>query len=350
MVAAVIRLLAGFAIVAASLWAPISLLSLGSYNSRMNNHIKDADGRHPDDVRNDRAVAGQLVPMSVLNLMAGALAGIGASLFVVNGRLRWPSSGVPMALFIVALCLVEIPGMFIISYLSRPTRDWVTDSSVLRSYLRVVNARGWVGNGELADIRKLRRGWDTKTSARPLRSPGELAREGLELPAAQAEWSSSVPVDPALFKHSLCSQVNPRQIRGWIKQRRIFRLGASPLISGLAVAAILRGLIDLIGVPIWLSISLLFPLAVGCAVPLYWWGFCVARKELVVVNRLLALERAQLRDCDVLLAEIESWKVQEHNGLRSADAEGCVGRLMLRIGRWDVLRRNDAHPGLIRNA
>jgi hypothetical protein len=83
--------------------------------------------------------------MSVVNLMAGALAGIGASMFVANGQLRWPSSQVPLALIVSAISLVELIGVLFVAYLTRPTWAWIEDSSVFRSYLRQVKLRGWVG-------------------------------------------------------------------------------------------------------------------------------------------------------------------------------------------------------------
>lgn len=114
-------------------------------NSHMSRRIVDAERPHPDDVRNSIVIAVQVVAMSVVNLMAGALAGIGASMFVANGQLRWPSSQVPLALIVSAISLVELIGVLFVAYLTRPTWAWIEDSSVFRSYLRQVKLRGWVG-------------------------------------------------------------------------------------------------------------------------------------------------------------------------------------------------------------
>jgi hypothetical protein len=102
----------------------------------MNRQIRDFERPHPEEVRNNKLVVGQFVPMSVVTLIAGTLAGISASLFVYDGHLRWPSSQVPLALFGFAIFVAEFGGIAIASYVSRPTQSWVEDSSVFRSWLR----------------------------------------------------------------------------------------------------------------------------------------------------------------------------------------------------------------------
>lgn len=74
-------------------WAFISLLSLWADNWRMNQQIKDGKGLHPNEVRNLSSLGGQLVLINVINVIAGATAGIGASLFVDSAELRWPPTG-----------------------------------------------------------------------------------------------------------------------------------------------------------------------------------------------------------------------------------------------------------------
>lgn len=133
-----------------------SFLDLGWYDWKLNRRIKDAERPPPDEERDIQAVVSQLVPMSMVNILAGALAGIGASLFVVNGRLRWPASMIPYYLVEGALCLTVFTGMALTAYIRRPRRAWVRNSSALRSYLRQINERPRVEESDLDEIQKLR--------------------------------------------------------------------------------------------------------------------------------------------------------------------------------------------------
>lgn len=82
--------LIGASFLGMSAWALISAFSLWTDNWRMNQQIKDGKGLHPNEVRNLSSLGGQLVLINVINVIAGATAGIGASLFVDGAQLRWP--------------------------------------------------------------------------------------------------------------------------------------------------------------------------------------------------------------------------------------------------------------------
>jgi hypothetical protein len=307
----------------------------------MNKRIKDAERPHPDEIRDSRIVAAQFVPMSVVNLMAGALAGIGASLFVSKGRLLWPASQVPLALIMSAVTLIELTGIAIAAYLARPTWAWVEDSSVFRSYLRQLRARGWVGEGELAEVQKRKLIWSSRTNVRPLRNPRDLCELGLELPTAHEEWASSVRCDPVEFGARLRAEVGVKQTRRWIVRRRWRRLGIAPFVSGLAIAGLIRGLVGIAGLAASLSVLLFVPLAFGCIATLYWIAFQVGRLDLVMTNRYLALERAQLRECDWLIEQIEDLHARQKINNSVAYGGSDVRRMILRIGRWEILRHRD---------
>lgn len=337
----VVRLVVGFALFIALLWAPISLLSLGLDNMLMNRQVKDLERPNPDEIRSYKVIVNQFVPMSVVNLMAGALAGIGASLFVDSGRLRWPSSQTPIVLIGLAIFLTEFTGIAIAFYVTRPTRAWITDSSVFRSYLRQVNARRWVGDNELADIKRLQAMWSVKTNVRPLRDPNELRDLALELPTAHEEWASVIRYDPVEFGARLRADVSMKQVRRWIRRKRLWRLGIPPLMTGLVLAALIRGLIRLTGLAAWLSVLLFVPLACGCVLSLYWLAFRVGRLDLVMTNRYLALERKQLCDSNKLISQIEQSQGQEQtNASPSADVPDS-SRFVIRIGRWELCHRPD---------
>jgi hypothetical protein len=338
----IIRLVVGLLAVSLTLWAPISLLPIGIDRAYMNKHIKDIEGPHPDDVRNSMAMASQFVTMNIINLMAGALAGIGVSLFVDNGRLRWPSSQVPTAFIILSLALAEFTGIVILAYIARPTPRWITNPSVFRSYLWRLNERGRVSKNDLAEIRRLQSTWKTRTNAWPLRKRDELQALKLMLPMASQEWVSPVPCDPIRFGAELLTQVSRRQVRNWIFRKRLLRLGIPPSISGFALASIIWALIstsaDLEG---WMSILLLIAIGVVCIVLLCWLAFRIGRLDLVVVNRMFALEEAQLRDCGEQIDQIEKWHKRKMNS-SAVDQEGSSdGQLVVRIGSWELFRHHN---------
>jgi hypothetical protein len=336
-----VGLTVGAVVIGAILWTPLSLIPLSLENSRMNRRIVDAERPHPDEVRNSRVIAAQFVPMSVVTLMAGALAGIGASMFVDNGRLRWPSSQAPLALIVSAIALTELIGIVLVAYLTRPTWAWIEDSSVFRSYLRQVKARGWAGERELAQLRKRQSTWAGTTNVRPLRSPRDLRELGLELPAAYKEWASPDGCDHAEFGAELQADVSRKQIERWIMRRRLWRLGIPPLVTALAIAGEARGLMVVAGLPFSLSLVLTVPVAFCCGIVLYWLAFRVGRLDLVMTNRYLALERAQLRDCDQLMAQIDELHTREQANASPASADSSADWLTLRIGRWEICRHHN---------
>jgi len=325
----------GLAFLLAQAFTLYSFLDLGWYDWKLNRRIKDAERPPPDEERDIQAVVSQLVPMSMVNILAGALAGIGASLFVDNGRLRWPASGIPYYLIEGALFLTVFTGMALTAYIRRPRRSWVRDASALRSYLRQINAGRRVEVSDLDEIQNLRSRWKEKTSAWPLRRAEELRELGLELPTAHSEWNSQRLYDPIQFGSDLRKEVNKRQVRRWIKQKRLLRLGAPPFASGLTLTGLIIVVIVSANSTDWKS-ALFIPIVVGYTALLYWMAFRIGRLDLVVTNRLLALERAQLDQCDRLIEQIK-----EKHMLEQVRANPESGNLILRIGRWELRTRRD---------
>lgn len=160
------------------IWTIFWLLQIGLDGRQMNRRIKDADHPSPDELRNRAVMVGQLALMGMVNVMAGALAGIGSSLFVDEGRVRWPSSQAPYALIILAVSLTVFSGIIIAAYITRPARKWVWDTSDFRSYLRQIKREGVVSETELVEIRERRERWERHTNVRPLRNPEELRALG----------------------------------------------------------------------------------------------------------------------------------------------------------------------------
>ncbi len=322
--------------------ASLAWLTLSVDNSRMNRRIKDFDGPQPDEIRNARVIASQFVTMNVVNLIAAALAGIGGSLFVDGGRLRLPSTQAPLLSLSFAVILTEFTGMAVAFYVSRPLRAWITDSSIFRSHLRALRARGIVGENELAEIRKDLREWLGKTKARPLHDPDELCRLGLALPKAPGEWIARR--DPVEFGILLRADVRMEQVLRWITRKRLWRLGIPPLMLGVALAIITGGLAGFDDLVPSLSVSLYAILAIGFSSPLYVLTYQFGRLDLVMTNRYLALERKQLRDCDQLISQLQELHDREHVTATQAGAGPSAYRVLLRIGQWDLCRRYDRMP------
>jgi len=338
-----VKIVIAFALFLDLIWTIIWLLYLGLDGRQMNRRMKDAEHPSPEDLRNRAVMVGQLALMGVVNVMAGALAGVGSSLFVDGGRFRWPSSQVPYALITVAVSLTVFSGTIIAAYITRPVRKWVWDTSDFRSYLRQIKREGLVSETGLVEIRKRRERWEKRTNARPLRTPEELSTLGLELPKAHEEWVSSAPNDPVVFGSLLRADVTAKQVWRWIWRKRLWQLGIPPFIAGCTIALIIIGRLASIlpSLPLLFAWLLLIVLALICIRSVYWLAFRVGRLDLVMTNRYLALERKQLSDCDCLIGQIEESHRRQQEYTSLAGANGSPDKLVFRIGRWDLCRRNE---------
>ena len=234
----IVYTLIGVGFLVTSAWAIISSLALWADNRRMNQKIKDGKGLHPNEVKNLSSLGGQLVLINVINVIAGATAGIGASLFVDGARLRWPSTGLAVGLIAIALAATEITGIFVIRYTTRPTRAWIYDTGIFRSYLARINASRLVSDEDIDDILETRAEWSSRTIVRPLRSRKELQELGLELMSAHQEWTSQKPIKPTEFGDKLLAETSRKQVWLWIRRKRLWRLGIPPVGSSFTLAAL----------------------------------------------------------------------------------------------------------------
>jgi hypothetical protein len=345
---AAIKIIVAFALFFDLLWTLYWLLYLGLDDREMNRRIKDAEHPPPDELRNRVVITSQLVLMSLVNVMAGTVAGIAASLFVDGGRFRWPSSQVPFVLIIIAVLLTGFSGLAIAVYITRPALMWVWDTSDFRSYLQQVKGEGLVSEVGLAEIRQRRLKWDTRTNVRGLRNRDELGKLRLELPQAHKEWGvSSAPDDHIEFARQLRKDVTAKQVWRWILRKRLWRLGMPPFIAGWTLALIIVGRLA----PILPRLPIVFPwllfvvLALICTLLLYILTFQVGQLDLVVTNRLAALERKQLDDCDSLIKQIRELHKRQQEHASDASVDGGTDKLMFRIGRWDLCRRSNGTSG-----
>ena len=329
------------------IWTVFWLLYLGLDGRRMNRRIKDAE-EHPslEEMRNRAAMVGQLALMGMVNVIAGALAGVGSSLFVDGGQLRWPASQAPYQLLAFAISLTTFSGILISGYITRPARNWMWDSSDFRSYLRQIKGERQVGKTELTEIRKRCEDWKKRTNVRPLRNSEDLSTLGLKLPKAHEEWASSIPKDPVEFGTLLRDSTARTQVGRWIWRKRRWQLGVPPFIAGCAIALIINGRLTLIlpRLPLIADLSILIALTLICIRSAYWLAFRVGRLDLVMTNRYFALERKQLDDCNLLMGEIEELhkRQQQHASLTGAGSSS--DELLFRIGRWDLGLTIKRHP------
>jgi len=328
----------GASFLGTSAWAFISLISLWADNWRMNRQIKDGRGPRPDELRNASTMAGQLVLINVINIITGATAGIGASLFVGTDKLRWPPTGLAIALITAALIVTEITGIFVIRYTSRPTRAWITDTSIFRAYLTQVSASGLVSDEDMQDILASRSEWSCRTVVRPLRTAQEMQELGLELISAREEWASPASIDPVEFGKMLQARVSRKQVWLWIRRKRIWRLGIPPGASAFTLAALTLVTLNWYG---YAGPGTLVPLIFFTPIWggfLYGAAFFVARRDLIMTNRYLALEAKQLSDCDRLIEQIKELQAFRKSEVISNREAGSS--VIVRIGRWDLRLRS----------
>lgn len=318
-----------------------SLLRLFVDNRRLNRRIKDGKGLHPDDAKNLSSLGGQLVLMNVINVIAGASAGVGSSLFVDGDRLRWPPTGWAAALIAGALFAAEITGIFVVRYTTRPTRAWITDTSIFRSQLTQISRIGPIDDEEMKEICSIRKEWCSRTIVRPLRSRSELHRLGLELGSARQEWTSAVPVDRKEFGNRLLAEVSRKQARLWIRSKRRW---PAILPTGSAVSLVVSIIIEMWAASssrfLLVSVAVVIGLVWGAA--LYHLTIPVARRDLVMTNRCVALERMQLSDCDQLIQRIKENRKSERAGSRLEVP--WLDRLVMRVGGWELYRRAPKEP------
>lgn len=340
-----VRIVAALVLILSLIWMAYWLLYLGLDGSRMNRRVKDAEHPSPDELRNRAVMVGQLALMGWINVTAATLAGIGGSLFDDGGRFRWPSSPAPYELILLAAALMALSGMIIATYITRPAWKWILDTSDFRSYLRQLKRKGVISETEPAEIRKRREKWQVRTNVRPLRSSEELRKLGLELEKAHEEWGSPPPNGSVEFGARLREDVSDKQVRRWIWCKRRWQLWMPPFIAGCCAIALMitgsHGIDATASLRVLLTRLLLVVLVLICIALVRWLTFRVGRLDLVMTNRYFALERKQLNDCKSLIEQIEVAHGQQQKHASHAGADGSVDKLVLRIGRWDLSRRDE---------
>lgn len=305
----------------------ISLLGLSAHNQHMNRKIKDGKGLLPEEAKNLSSLGGQLVLMNVINVIAGATAGVGASLFVDGDRLRWPPTGWAVALIAAALFAAEITGIFVVRYTTRPTRAWITDASIFRAKLIQISRLGPIDDEEMEELLDTRDEWRSRTIVRPLRNRSELQQLGLELKSARQEWISTTPINRKEFGNRLLAEVSSKQVRLWIRSKRRW-LAILPTGSAVSLAATIITELWVVATSRLLLVITALVCGLICEAAFYGITFPVARRDLVMTNRYVALERMQLNACEQLIQRIQ--ENRDH--------------LVMRIGGWDLYRRAPKTP------
>lgn len=97
-------------------------------NSRMRGHSYRLQ---PRVLRSRRDLFQQIVVVNMVGVLAGAVAGLGASLFVDDGRLRFPTEPWPVIIIGSSVMLVLLVGSWTVIRLSRPEHERYADAEML---------------------------------------------------------------------------------------------------------------------------------------------------------------------------------------------------------------------------
>ncbi|MGW4528982.1 hypothetical protein [Amycolatopsis sp. NPDC004378] len=313
------------------LWL-VTYIVVTPIQSRISNRrLRWTTGDHVEDVRNRASLAAQLSLMGPVNTVAGAFAGLGASMYVVNSEFQFTTSLLPVILLGIALVSVQFGGLIIGFWASRPLRAWITNPLVLEATLRRRVQEGpapreMVDDFEqnLADLRR-------KPSVRGLKTADDLMRLGMQAPAALEEWPAAPDHDSAkwtkIVRHELDRHAGRRWL--WHGHRRSFLL---PLVLGsaLAFAVAWLGTVQFDSGPIVAAVLVIaFSL---WHLLLAWLGSKAVREDLVLTNRQDALVRAKLSLCAELILALR--RQGEPATATSVDST----TLVVSIGRWQLRR------------
>lgn len=322
-------------LVLASMWTALGLLGVGPDASRVNNRMRYTIGPHPEEVRSRHSLLAQLGIMGMVNIVAGAAAGLGASLYSINGQLRFNNSTTPIAVIGVAIVIVEVSGFVIGYWATRPLTAWITDPHMLEAMLRRALHDGVSHNGEVDDLANVFEELEATPSTPRLKKRGDLRRLGIEAPSAALEWRPTNNHDPRGWAKRIRDELSLRDSWRWAWCRR--RLG---LVIPLALTILAALTIALLATLTRFShfnaagLAILYiGLAAWCVI-LSWLVTLASRAELVMVNRQAAREAAKLRTCKDLLLALRNRTTTTPSRLPNVPASG----IRLSIGRWTLFR------------
>ncbi|WP_103349749.1 hypothetical protein [Amycolatopsis sp. CA-128772] len=322
-------LISASALVMFDLWLVAVVVTAVVHPRLANRRLRWAVADHAEDVRNRVSLFAQLSLMGMVNTVAGAAAGLGASMYVVNSRVQFTWSIAPVFLLGITLVLVEGGGFVIGYWASRPLRKWITNPSVLEATLRKQLQSGSAPDEVLEEFSQILAELDRKLIIRRLITPDGRVLPGMRSPIAEDEWPPAGDHDPMAWARRVRADLEPYAAWRWLwrglKAVLVLPLGLALLASGTVVA---------------LTDMVLHPNPAGAivlAVVLVLWhallaglGVRAAREGIVLLNRQHALLRAKLAVCADL--------IQALRDLNRSDFPAPATPI-LSVGRWQLLRR-----------
>lgn len=333
---AVVILMVGF-VPLISVVAIFNLVLLGTGARRTNRRLRQVPGASAGHVRDTVSLFAQLALAGVVALVAGFLVNISASYCFLNGQFVWPSSDVPYLLFEVACGLVLSAGGVLTLWVSRPDADWIRNATTLRATLREMSRAPSSVSLTLDELERRYQELERGTTVFGLGTPDWLLRHGFHSTLAEAEWTRGPGRDPVEWPRRIGEDLTWKQSVRWLLRRHWLGLAVQFLWPVAAVALVCLPLtttqVTKLGQFLGGGAVLTVMLLALAAVP----AVRGARCELVLVNRLVALERATLRECGLLLVRLRS------DDAMPARQSPPGMRRVLAIGGWSLWRREASY-------
>ncbi|WP_410631500.1 hypothetical protein [Amycolatopsis sp. cmx-4-83] len=321
-----------FALVLTDLWLVMSVAVTAVLSRSANRRLRWTTGDHVEDVRNRSSLFAQLSMMGMVNTVAGAFAGLGASMYVVNSKVQFTWSIVPVFLLGIALVLVQGGGLVVGYWASRPLRAWITSPFVLEATVRKQLQAGPAPAEVIDDYDQILAELRRRPLVRGLTTSDGRVRPGMRSPVAEEEWPPARDHDPVGWTGRVRDDLDRRAAWRWVwhGQRRAFvlPLGIGVVLSGTAIGLSAAQLNP--GAPTTVALAVAFGL---WHVFLCWLGSKAARVELVLINRQHALVLAKLTVCADLIKALRELNRPVH----PVAAEPVLP--VLSVGRWQLFRR-----------
>lgn len=270
----------------------------------------------PGEKRHLDELVWMTVLMNLAAVVAGAGAGVGASLLITDGRLT--PTGVGVGWVYAGIWLVAVVSGIGMFRLRRPWHRWIDDAGTLREYLRRGVGDRKLRPDELA-VAQERLRMLTNKHLRGRRSR-LLGRLGLHRPLAAREWRSSWPSAA-------------REVSTTFRRVDVIRYGAVSGWSAVYLAfAVLSTVFLVIGALIGpvvlteLAVAGIFAGGLAVCGLLPFWS---ARRRLVLETRVLARHRVDLAEVRRHLTVL----------LRPPEPVPEPPRVLLQLGSWALVRQ-----------
>ncbi|MFB9924148.1 hypothetical protein ACFORO_10185 [Amycolatopsis halotolerans] len=180
------RVIVAATLVLAELWSVLAIFSVGFDSRRGNRRLRWITGDDAETVRDRHSLMAQLSMMGIVNTVAGAAAGLGASMYAANNHLQFTQSVVPIFMIGMAVLAVQASGLVVGHWASRPRRAWITNPFVLEATLRQSLREGPVPDHTIDEYEQILEKLRSETSVLFLKKPIPSKRWASLLPLRRA--------------------------------------------------------------------------------------------------------------------------------------------------------------------